>query len=129
MGKRGGWSVDERQGGPFNNPFAALAPAAETDDTPAAVDTAPERGAVSAEVECPKKVHLRQERKGRGGKTVTVVGGLGLGAASLAAWARQVRQALGCGASVEGETLVVQGDQRERLRDFWQARGVRVSGA
>jgi len=56
------------------------------------------------------KIVLRRERKGHGGKTVTVVDGLGLSPAQLETVARRLRKALGCGSRVEGDRLVLQGD-------------------
>jgi translation initiation factor 1 len=36
-----------------------------------------------------------------------------------------MKAALGCGGSVEGDALVLQGDLRERVRKLLEARGVR----
>jgi translation initiation factor 1 len=61
-------------------------------------------------------MHLRIERKGRKGKTVTVLGGLGaLFSSERKALAKNIGKALGCGSTVEGDEVVVQGDQRDRL--------------
>ena len=67
---------------------------------------------------------VRMERKGRGGKEVTVVDKLGLGPAALEAWCRDLKQALGCGGSVDGELIVLQGDLRTRVPAVLTARGV-----
>jgi translation initiation factor 1 len=56
------------------------------------------------------KIVLRRERRGHGGKTVTVVEGLRLSPAQLETVARRMRKALGCGARVDGDRLVLQGD-------------------
>lgn len=71
---------------------------------------------------------LRMERKGRGGRTVTVVDALDVGI--LDAVARDLRKALGCGTAVEGDAVIVQGDQRARLEVWLLERGVRkvISG-
>ena len=69
------------------------------------------------------KLVLRRERKGHGGKTVTVVEGLPPEA--LAAACKALKTALGCGAVVDGATVVVQGDQVERGAAFLTARGAR----
>jgi translation initiation factor 1 len=62
------------------------------------------------------RIHLRIERKGRKGKTVTILGGLGdQSEEDRKAVARKIGKALGCGAGVEGDEVVVQGDQRERV--------------
>jgi translation initiation factor 1 len=69
------------------------------------------------------RVTVRQERAGRGGKTVTLADGPGLASARLAELARDAARALGVGARAEGGALVLQGDQRERLAAWLAARG------
>ncbi len=62
-----------------------------------------------------KKLVVRRERKGRGGKTATVVEGMRLSPSALERIARELRRALGCGAGVEEGRLVVQGDLVARV--------------
>jgi len=50
---------------------------------------------------------------------------LELRAAMLEAWCKELKQALGCGGTVEGEDLIFQGDQRTRLPELLTKRGVR----
>jgi translation initiation factor 1 len=110
---------------PFHTPFDALRALRERmPDAPApapvpapVVET---RGATRV-----ARAVVRLERTGRGGKEVTVVDHLGLGAAELEAWLKAFKSALGCGGIVEDERLVLQGDQRDRLRPLLQARGVK----
>lgn len=73
----------------------------------------------------PARSVVRYERKGRGGKEVTLVEKLDLGAAELEAWCRDLKRALGCGGSVEGSAILLAGDQRGRLAALLEARGVR----
>ncbi|HEX8536425.1 MAG TPA: translation initiation factor, partial [Cystobacter sp.] len=73
----------------------------------------------------PARAVVRMERKGRGGKEVTVVEQLGLPEAERDKWLKALKGALGCGGVVEEDTLVLQGDQRERLPALLEARGVR----
>lgn len=68
---------------------------------------------------------VRRERKQRGGKAVTVVARLELGPEELKALAREMAKALGCGARVEGEDVVIQGDQVERAAAWLERRGAR----
>jgi translation initiation factor 1 len=68
---------------------------------------------------------VRMERKGRGGKEATVVEQLGLPARELERWLKELKAALGCGGGIEEGNLVLQGDQRERLRAILERRGVR----
>jgi translation initiation factor 1 len=65
------------------------------------------------------------ERKGRGGKEVTVVEKLDLRPKVLEAWLSDLKRALGCGGVVEDDALVFQGDQRTRLPALLSQRGVR----
>jgi translation initiation factor 1 (eIF-1/SUI1) len=72
-------------------------------------------GGVRSREKPPKqKFHIHHERKGRGGKTVTLIGGLAGSPGYLQDLAKQLRRAMGCGASVEGNTVVLQGDHQER---------------
>ena len=68
------------------------------------------------------KVVVRVTRKGRGGKTVTVIQGVLRDHASTA---KTLKKTLGTGARVEGEEIVVQGDQRDRVADWLEAQGVK----
>ena len=68
---------------------------------------------------------IRREVGGRGGKTVTVVTGLDLDEAALAALARRLKAACGTGGTVRDGTLELQGDHRDKLVAFLQAEGFR----
>ena len=72
----------------------------------------------------PSRAVIRYERKGRGGKEATVIEQLALAPRERAEWLLAMKQALGCGGMVEGEALVLQGDQRTRVRAWLEARGV-----
>jgi translation initiation factor 1 len=118
----------DRSGGtPFNNPFGALKE--KRPDLPQS--SVSERAPPSKERKGPARAVVRYERKGRGGKEVTVVEQLGLPERGLEEWLNALKQALGCGGWVEDAALVFQGDQRVRLLPLLTARGVRsvtVSG-
>ncbi len=79
---------------------------------------------VSASLSC----GLRIEKKGRGGKTVTVVAGLPENAAFVAALAADLKRACGTGGTAVRGAVEIQGDQRDRLRPLLVARGFRVKG-
>jgi len=68
------------------------------------------------------KVVLHISRKGRGGKTVTLIEGVTGGQDRLA---KELRAALGVGVVAEDDTLVAQGDQRDRLEKLLADRGAR----
>ncbi len=117
--------IDTSAGGALKgNPFAKLAGAFESLPENDAPEPAADAIPSVAESSAPRRAVVRYERKGRGGKEVTVVEGLGLEAAALAAWAKALKQTLGCGGHVEGECLVLAGDQRVRLPKLLESRGV-----
>ena len=68
------------------------------------------------------------EKKGRGGKSVTVVAGLPRNAAFLASLAAELKRACGTGGTAADGAVEIQGDQRERLRPLLAARGWVVRG-
>ena len=55
-------------------------------------------------------VRVSRETKGRGGKSVTLVRGLGLDAEALAALGKRLRTACGAGGTVKDGVVEVQGD-------------------
>jgi translation initiation factor 1 len=42
----------------------------------------------------------------------------------LEQWCKELKQALGCGGSVDGDSIVLQGDLRQRLPAVLTAKGV-----
>ena len=71
---------------------------------------------------------LRMEKKGRGGKTVTVVHGLPRNAAFLKALCGALKKSCGTGGAVVDGTVEVQGELRDRVRDVLEKRGYLVKG-
>jgi translation initiation factor 1 len=71
---------------------------------------------------------LRLEKKGRGGKSVTVVAGLPRNGAFLRELAASLKRACGTGGTAAEDAVEIQGDQRERLREVLKARGFTVKG-
>lgn len=84
----------------------------------------PEEEAVPTRVSCV----LRLERRGRGGKTVTVVSGLPRNRSFLAALAAELKRECGSGGRAAEAEVEIQGDQRERLRPLLLRRGFVVKG-
>lgn len=68
-------------------------------------------------------VRISRDRKARGGKTATTITGLPGSEPELDALLKALKQHCGAGGSREGRTLVIQGDQRERLLERLQALG------
>ena len=68
-------------------------------------------------------VRVQRETKGRGGKSVTLVRGLGLDAVALTALAKQLKAACGSGGTVKDGVIEVQGDHVVTLIAALQKRG------
>lgn len=71
---------------------------------------------------------LRMEKKGRGGKTVTVVYGLPENEAFLRELSQELKRACGAGGAVIEGGVEIQGDLRDRVRDALAKRGYIVKG-
>jgi translation initiation factor 1 len=74
-------------------------------------------------------VRVARETRGRKGKGVTVVRGLPLDDAALAALAGRLKMACGCGGTVKDGVIEVQGEHRERVMLFLQDAGWSVKRA
>lgn len=104
---------------PFNNPFVKLSSlkpqlaAGPTTASPAKQKPAPARAVV------------RMERKGHGGKEVTLIEQLELPRTELQKWLRELKSSFGCGGKIIDTALQLQGDQRERIQDWLVRRGVK----
>ncbi len=93
-------------------------------NTPAPeVPAPPEQVSLATIVARSPKLRLRVERKGRRGKTVTLIEGLQGTQDELGRVAQALRKALGCGAGQEESTLVLQGKQLERARAWLRKHG------
>jgi len=74
-------------------------------------------------------VRVSRETKGRGGKAVTVVAGLGLDAMALAKLAQQLKAACGSGGTVKEGAIEVQGDHCDKVIALLKAQGRNVKRA
>ena len=71
-------------------------------------------------------VRVSRETKGRGGKAVTVIRGVPLGADALAALGKQVKTVCGSGGTVKDGVIEVQGDHVERVMALLREKGYTV---
>lgn len=124
----GGAATPEQPGGGFGGLGAALAAGGLTaSDRPAPPPTEPQAESAPAPGALRGKAVVRQERKGRGGKTVTVIDGAAISRVpDLEALAKTMRKALGTGARVEDGKIVLQGDQREGAGAWLAKQGATV---
>src|SRR5262245_59316861 len=71
---------------------------------------------------------LRMEKKGRGGKTVAVVYDLPNNADFLKALSAELKRSCGTGGAVVNGAIELQGELRDRVRDFLTKKGFTVKG-
>lgn len=106
-----------------HNPFASL--------DAAGLPQAPARAPAKAPPGAPKpgnrgRVDITREKGGRGGKTVTVVGGfVGIGLPEKEQLAKRMRAVCGCGGTVKEGRIEIQGDQREAVARILAEAGFR----
>lgn len=71
---------------------------------------------------------LRVEKAGRGGKTVTVVYDLPRNHSFLKQLAGELKRACGAGGTVGTDSVEIQGDLRDRIREVLVHKGFGVKG-
>jgi translation initiation factor 1 len=75
-------------------------------------------------------VRLQRESKGRNGKPVTLIKGLGLDRPDLKSLCKALKSKFGVGGSCLVDDILIQGDMRKRLAEELGSRGftVKISG-
>jgi translation initiation factor 1 len=71
---------------------------------------------------------LRMEKKGRGGKTVTVIYGLPNNQEFLKNLCAELKRSCGCGGATTEEGVELQGELRDRVRAYLEKKGFVVKG-
>jgi len=110
----------------LNAAFARLS----LSNLPPAPTTPPPSTAAAPPVWKMGRVVLRRETAHRGGKTVIVVDDFAthLPVSVIERIAKKLRAACGCGGTVRGRVVEVQGDQAPRIRALLEAEGFQVAG-
>ena len=67
-----------------------------------------------------------RDRKGRGGKGVTLISGVPGSPAALQTLASELKRFCATGGTLRGDVIEIQGDQRERLKPELERRGYQV---
>jgi len=71
-------------------------------------------------------VRVRREVKGRAGKTVTTVSGVGMPPGELKELAADLKRACGTGGACKSGVIAIQGDHRKTLLEQLEQRGYTV---
>jgi len=67
---------------------------------------------------------IQLQRKGRGGKEVTVVTGLTLNGMEMLALLQQLKSSLGCGGTLKQQQLELQGNRIDEVKNALKSRGI-----
>ncbi len=71
-------------------------------------------------------VRIQRETKGRKGKGVCIVTGLDVEDTQLKLIAAQLKKVCGCGGAVKDGVIEIQGDNREKIKEFLVKQGYTV---
>lgn len=71
-------------------------------------------------------IHIALERKGRAGKTATIIFGFTIDDNSLKELAAEIKRSLGCGGSARGGEILIQGDRVNDCRKLLSDRGYKI---
>lgn len=96
---------------------------------PEGEETAPQAPAEPQQEQgCGQKgvLHVVVEKKGRGGKTATIIEGFDCPDEAIDEIARELRRRLGTGGSARGGEILIQGDLRDDVLAFLHARGLKA---
>lgn len=74
-------------------------------------------------------IRLRIDRKGRGGKSVTIIEGLVGNEQNFKELAKELKKACGAGGAVKNGLIEIQGDVRDLLKDKLEQKGFKVKKA
>lgn len=69
------------------------------------------------------KLIIEMERKGRGGKTATIISGFSITDEEVSLIAAHLKKKLGTGGSARGGEILIQGDRRQAVRDVLTSLG------
>jgi len=81
------------------------------------------RSADQRKVSVGQVVKIQREKKGRGGKTVTVISGL---SGDLKSLKKDLQKHCGTGGALKNGLIEIQGDHGPKLRDFLESMGYRA---
>ncbi len=113
-----------------DSPFAVLRGQIDDSAGVSAASKAPSPPSPNAPVKgAGAQVRVQRERKGRRGKTVSVISGVPGPESRRQDLLKQLKQKLGAGGALEGDNIVIQGDHRDRAVDLLNQLGYKAKAA
>jgi len=89
-----------------------------TEHTVSKKDRPAERNVTQASAPSQQKVYIRLDRKGRGGKSVTLIEGLPISSVEKELLLKQLKSRLGTGGAIKDSNLEIQGDHRDTIMAY-----------
>lgn len=116
------------------SPFAALRPSPasaspQPQSAPAAPQPSRNPAAAAPALQGNTPVRVSRERKGRGGKTVSIITGVASPESGKQALLKLLKGKLGTGGTLEEGNLIIQGDHRERIVEILDELGYKAKVA
>lgn len=74
-----------------------------------------------------KKLHIQYERKGRGGKEVSIISGFDTDNTTLKKLAKELKSHCGLGGSVKDNEIIMQGKSVSKIEQFLLSKGFKVT--
>jgi translation initiation factor 1 len=126
------YSTDPDDGPP--SPFAALGSLDSKQPQPAPPSPSPSQLTKNPAAAVPAlqgntPVRVGRERKGRGGKTVSLIMGVMSRESGRQALLKLLKSKLGTGGALEDDTIIIQGDHRERIVEILTELGYKAKVA
>lgn len=96
-------------------------------DLPDGTDTSAETSAANESgIKETARIEVTMERKGRGGKTATIIAGFTISDDEVAKIAATLKSKLGTGGSARGGEILIQGDRRDDAVRMLKEMGLKV---
>ncbi len=73
-----------------------------------------------------QNLEAKIEKKGRGGKTVSIIEGFVGSKEDIKSLAKEIKNYCGTGGSVKGDKIIIQGNVRDKIMPFLKERGYNV---
>ena len=108
-----------------SNPFAALLGDGEVEASPEPQSPSPEPAETSASPLEVRRLVVRKEKKGRGGKTATIIEGFVVSGDALDELATTLKKSLGCSGRAVGSTIELGGARQEQVAAWLRDAGVK----
>jgi translation initiation factor 1 len=96
-----------------------------TDKTVPEKDNPAEQKFSTLALHAQQQVYIRLERKGRGGKSVSIISGLQQSQQDNEVLLKHLKTKLGTGGTIKNNTLEIQGDHRDNIFSLLQKMGYR----